>query len=67
MLSQPERMVQEKKDLDEKIGKLGVFLRGEGRKSLRRHEHGKLVRQHRELEEYSSILGERISQFMVEC
>ncbi len=63
MLPYQERVVQEKKDLDEKLGKLEAFLCDKGHEPLRPHEQDRLIRQHRTMEKYSSILGVRIGQF----
>lgn len=58
-----ERVIQEKKDLDEKIEKLGAFFPTELCQSLPFNERSRLSRQITVMKEYSSILGERIADF----
>lgn len=55
-----ERVIQEKKELDEKLGKLELFFSGPEHAGLPPMEQGRLARQHSAMEDYSNILGERI-------
>lgn len=63
MSSHQERLVQEKKELDEKLAKLDAFRQTVLFESLPDDEQCRLNRQHSVMEEYSRILGERISAF----
>ena len=63
MLPYQERVIQEKKELDERLAKLDAFGRTEVFTSLPSEEQGRLNRQHSVMEEYSCILGERIAAF----
>jgi uncharacterized protein len=61
-----ERVVAEKKELDEKLGKLKEFCFGSDTKifaSLDPHERDRLERQYDAMKLYSGILGERIANF----
>jgi hypothetical protein len=66
MAPHQERVVQEKKELDEKLAKLDAFGRTDFYKTLPDDEQGRLNRQHSFMEEYSRILGERIAAFPAE-
>lgn len=63
MLPHQERVVQEKKELDEKLTKLSAFGTTPLFVALPAEEQGRLNRQHTVMEEYSRILGERIAAF----
>jgi hypothetical protein len=63
MAPHQERVVQEKKELDEKLSKLSEFGVTPLFASLPADEQGRLNRQHSVMEEYSRILGERIAAF----
>lgn len=58
-----QRVVTEKAELDEKLGKLGTFLNSDKFHNLNIVERGQLHRQYQAMSEYSKILGERISFF----
>lgn len=58
-----QRVVDEKRELDEKLTKLDAFGRTELFKSLPAEEQGRLNRQHSLMEQYSAVLGERIAAF----
>lgn len=59
-----QRVVQEKKDLDEKREKLDAFLVGESFKNMKDWpEATRLKMQSRIMKEYSDILGARIAEF----
>jgi hypothetical protein len=60
-----ERVVQEKKELDEKIEKLNDFVYGstEIYPNLKFEERVRLKMQLGYMKEYSKILGERIADF----
>jgi hypothetical protein len=58
-----ERVVQEKKELDEKLAKLASFGTTPLFDSLPADEQGRLNRQFSVMEEYSHILEERIAAF----
>jgi hypothetical protein len=59
-----QRVVDEKRELDEKLTKLGAFGRTELFKTLPEDEQGRLNRQHSLMEQYSAVLGERIAAFL---
>ena len=58
-----QRVVDEKRELDEKLAKLDTFGRSEFFKTLPEAEQGRLNRQHSLMEQYSAVLGERIAAF----
>lgn len=58
-----KRVVEEKKDLDAKIEKLGPFLQTKIFQGLPAIERIRLARQHDVMREYSTILGQRIDWF----
>lgn len=58
-----ERVVTEKDDLDEKRGKLTIFIGGDIYRTLDQAERSRLNRQLEAMTLYSGILGERITAF----
>ena len=58
-----ERVVAEKKELDEKLAKLSLFMTGIAFANLPAGEKDRLFRQEDVMKEYSGILGERIAAF----
>ena len=58
-----ERVVTEKKELDEKIDKLKVFLLGETFSTLPEDEQMRLIDQKNVMQQYSEILRARIAAF----
>lgn len=58
-----ERVIAEKAELDEKIGKLQTFGAGPVFHSLPVEEQERLHAQFSVMQDYSSILGERIAAF----
>jgi hypothetical protein len=59
-----ERVVEEKKELDEKIAKLTTFLDGEIFAAMSdQKEQIRLIRQRAVMGEYSRLLGDRIAAF----
>jgi hypothetical protein len=58
-----ERVVTEKKELDEKIDKLSVFIKGDIYKALPGAEQMRLNVQLQAMNGYSNVLGERIAAF----
>ena len=58
-----QRVVDEKKELDNKIGRLTQFTQTQEFQSLPLPETDRLVRQLNAMEDYSEILGERIAAF----
>jgi hypothetical protein len=58
-----QRVVSEKSDLDEKTAKLGEFIKSDKFDELPEDERERLARQHDCMEEYSEVLGERITAF----
>lgn len=59
-----QRVVDEKKDLDEKLGRLRAFIDGPGIfHDLGAAEQERMNRQARIMAEYSAVLGERIAAF----
>lgn len=57
------RVVAEKRDLDERIGKLRFFLTEQKVVELSPEERERLVRQEGLMEQYSAVLAERIAAF----
>jgi len=58
-----ERVVEEKKELDEKISKLSPFISSEKFLSVKEDEANRLRNQLSIMVDYSNILGERIANF----
>lgn len=58
-----ERVVQELKDLDEKISKLEVFIKGNVISTLSMDEQTRLKKQLIHMRDYSNVLNERIGAF----
>jgi hypothetical protein len=58
-----ERVVQEKTELDIKIGKLNSFIESPKFYTVTQLERRHLIRQMQAMGTYSDILGERISAF----
>ena len=61
-----QRVVEEKKDLDEKLARLLAFARTEVYRNLSVDEQDRLSRQYDAMYGYSLILGERIAAFPTE-
>jgi hypothetical protein len=61
-----QRVIEEKRELDEKLAKLDAFGRTELFAALPADEQGRLNRQHSLMEAYSAVLGERIANFTCE-
>jgi hypothetical protein len=59
-----ERVVDEKKELDEKLRKLAIFINGDTFKTLPIREGELLLDQEVCMRRYSDILGERITHFV---
>lgn len=57
------RVVIEKKELDERLGRLQLFLDGDIFSDLNEAEKNRLERQEEVMIEYSKILNERIEAF----
>lgn len=57
------RVIEEKKDLDEKIEKLDAFIHGDTYPTLEEVERMRLMRQFCHMKDYSNVLGERIAAF----
>ena len=58
-----QRIVSEKKELDQKIGRLAAFLDGETAATVSVEEIERMKRQFEIMKEYSQILAERIAAF----
>ena len=58
-----ERVVKERAELDEKIGKLYPFSEGKLFQSLDKAEQDRLTRQYGVMKRYRDILDERIAVF----
>lgn len=58
-----ERVVTEKKELDEKIAKLDAFRHGAIYLTLPQEERERLTRQYCHMKDYSNVLNERITAF----
>ena len=61
-----ERVVAEKKELDEKIAKLKAFIAGDTFKTVHVYEQDRLHEQRQCMEEYSEILQNRIDHFLID-
>lgn len=57
------RVIEEKKELDDKISRLQPFINGERFMSLSVEEQHRMLRQFVLMEKYSAVLGERIAAF----
>lgn len=58
-----ERVVQEKKDLDEKLTKLQTFVDGPVFSQIAPQDRDLLLRQRSHMRKYSEVLGLRIARF----
>ena len=58
-----ERVIAEKKELDEKLSALSAFGETDQFGKLSPKEQGRMHRQHGAMETYSDVLGERIAAF----
>jgi hypothetical protein len=63
MQAHQQRVVDEKADLDEKVGKLEIFLEGDFFKTLDYGERMRLGLQLNYMRGYSHVLGWRIREF----
>ena len=64
MLPYQERVIEEKRQLDDKLFRLGQFILDSGAyNSLPIEEVQRLNRQMKSMEDYSDVLGERIAAF----
>ena len=57
------RVVGEKAELDEKVEKLGAFIRSDAFTNVETEERSRLYRQFVVMKHYAKILGERIAAF----
>jgi hypothetical protein len=60
-----QRVIDEKKELDEKLQRLGAFFDNETFNGLPEDERIRLKRQESLMQAYSEVLGERIAAFTV--
>jgi hypothetical protein len=58
-----ERVVLEKKELDDKLSKLRLFFTSHVFETLDSNEQSRLRRQENAMHDYSEVLGERIAAF----
>ena len=58
-----QRVVDEKRELDEKIARLEAFRKGDLYKDLPWEDWALLTRQQVYMQDYSNVLGARIAQF----
>ncbi|KKN77652.1 hypothetical protein LCGC14_0357770 [marine sediment metagenome] len=63
MQAYQERVVEEKRELDEKLAKLVAFRRTDQFIGLASDEQCRMTRQRSFMEGYSKVLGERIEAF----
>lgn len=63
MQAHQERVVTEKAELDGKIERLKTFTASEMFQTLHPEERGRMVRQLEIMQQYSSVLAERIAAF----
>ena len=61
-----QRVIDEKRELDDKISRLVPFLSSDTFKTIPPAEQGRLKRQSRIMQEYADVLGERIGEFTEE-
>jgi hypothetical protein len=61
-----ERVVAEKRELDDKIDKIYEFLYSETAEGLKEADAVLLVEQHHVMRLYSAVLGQRIARFVIE-
>lgn len=61
-----ERVIAEKKELDDKIVKLSKFLFSETAEFIEEADAALLVEQHHVMRKYSAVLGQRIARFVIE-
>lgn len=58
-----QRVIEEKTELDMRLGRLREFLGSERFAALDKDEQKRLLRQDRYMADYSQVLGERIEAF----
>lgn len=58
-----QRVLDEKRELDEKLEKLMAFIRGPVFETIAPDEQERLKRQSHHMDLYSGVLAERISEF----
>ena len=58
-----QRVVEERAELEDKLGKLQAFITGERFASVPDAEQGRLVLQHKLMESYALVLEQRIAAF----
>lgn len=58
-----QRVVNEKQELDDKTGKLGIFIKGDLFESLPEEDRTLLEAQYSLMRQYCTILGKRIARF----
>ena len=58
-----QRVIEEHKQLDDKLVKLGIFISREAFKVLPEEERDRMLRQQRYMKRYSEVLAERIAEF----
>ena len=58
-----QRVVDEKDELDQKLDRLSVFMKGDTFKGLPSEEQSRMDRQLKAMSAYSEILAERIAAF----
>jgi hypothetical protein len=63
MLPFQQRVVDEKRELSEKLDKLMTFIRGPMFANVDPAEQERLTRQSKLMDEYAGVLAERISEF----
>lgn len=59
-----QRVLDEKQALDEKLEKLGKFLRSNESLKIAMSDYTLLTRQHTVMQEYSDILGIRLAPYL---
>jgi hypothetical protein len=64
MEAHQERVMTERRELDDKIEKLDTFRHGSIYPTLSSEERDRLTRQYCHMKDYSNVLGERIAAFL---
>jgi len=58
-----QRVIEERAELEDKLGKLQAFIAGERFAAVPDAEQGRLVLQHKLMESYALVLEQRIAAF----
>ena len=64
LLPYQQRVVSEKAELDDRLGKLNTFLDTSTFNAMHNDERARMIRQHYHMVELSKVLGERVDAFL---